>query len=227
MSYATDGTYIPLSLDGATAHSKYYQVPLVVPTEENFKPFGRLVTDYDKEEVWLVTWPQKGRRPIMAGSGNRAGIIEGDFVHKWQPDGKVMGSNEAVGYPPYEIGRLAPGEPLANGRRSYVIAREANHHPDGGQVFFPLQPMAPFVALLAPPKEDVTPSDFVAFYFDGSSGLQIHPEVWHQPLYPALADEQTFRTKQGAVHACVTFDSLSEFGVYLKVPLLPELIATA
>ena len=223
MAYLPDGSYDPLSLDGVNEQSKFHEVPLIRATEENFKPFGRLVYDYDTEDVWLVTWPQQGRRPIMEGSGRLGGIIDGDFLHQWM-DNKIFASNEAVGYPPYPTGILPPGHDLKS-RRSHVVVREVNHHPDGGQVFFPLQPLAPFVALLALPNEDVTPNDFVAFYFDGSCGLQILPSVWHQPMYP-LADKQKFRTKQGAVHACVTFDSLTEFDVYLKVPLLPELITS-
>ena len=40
------------------------------------------------------------------------------------------------------------------------------------KVFYPTNGDS-FVALLALPGDDVTPRDFVAFYFDGSCGLQI------------------------------------------------------
>jgi ureidoglycolate hydrolase len=102
-----------------------------------------------------------------------------------------------------------------------VLVREANAHPDGGQVFFPKSKEA-FVALLAPPGDEVHVEDFKAFYFDGSCGLQIFPDVWHQPLYP-VCDEASFLGKQGAVHACKLFDSVVEFGKWMRVPLLPSL----
>ena len=47
-----------------------------------------------------------------------------------------------------------------------------NYHPDGGQVFFPTAKNA-YVMILALPDDDCKPEDYVAFYFDGSCGLQI------------------------------------------------------
>ena len=96
--------------------------------------------------------------------------------------------------------------------------REANYHPDGGQVFFPSNG-DPFVALLALPTDDIKLDHFKAFYFDGSFGVQIHADIWHQPIYP-INDEATFLGKQGAVHACVAVDTVEEFGEYLLVPLI-------
>ena len=55
-----------------------------------------------------------------------------------------------------------------------MLCRGLNYHPDGGQVFFPVE-RVPFVMLLALPGDDVRLEDFVAFYFDGSIGLQIKP----------------------------------------------------
>ena len=77
---------------------------------------------------------------------------------------------------------------------------------------------APFVALLARPSDDITPADFVAFWFDGSTGIHIDPGVWHQPLFPA-GPSLDFDDKQGRVHACIAVDFVREFGVYIEVPL--------
>ena len=76
----------------------------------------------------------------------------------------------------------------------------------------------PFVAVLAKPTDDVRPEDFVAFQCDGSFGIQIFPEVWHQPAAP-IGQRMTIDNKQGRVHACVDFNALTEFGCYLEVPL--------
>ena len=100
---------------------------------------------------------------------------------------------------------------------SRVLVREANYHPDGGQIFSP-RDRKPFVALLALPGDDVSPADFVAFYCDGSFGIHIDPNVWHQPLFP-LGERIVFDDKQGRVHACVACDFVKEAGVYLSVPL--------
>ena len=44
-----------------------------------------------------------------------------------------------------------------------------------------------------------------------SPGIHIDTNVWHQPVYP-IGDEATFYGKQGAVHACVAYDSVEEHG---------------
>ena len=44
------------------------------------------------------------------------------------------------------------------------------------KVWFPTHGDA-FVMLLAPIGDDITPKDFVAFYFDGSCGLQVKPGI--------------------------------------------------
>ena len=74
---------------------------------------------------------------------------------------------------------------------SYFYVREANYHPDGGQVVCPVNE-SPFVILLSKGSEeggriqtdDVQPTDFQAYYCDGTFGLQIMPAVWHQPIIP-------------------------------------------
>eukprot|EP00730_Choanoeca_flexa_P015323 TRINITY_DN7014_c0_g1_i4.p1 TRINITY_DN7014_c0_g1~~TRINITY_DN7014_c0_g1_i4.p1 ORF type:complete len:112 (+),score=23.76 TRINITY_DN7014_c0_g1_i4:59-394(+) len=78
-----------------------------------------------------------------------------------------------------------------------------------------------FVCLLALPNDDVKAKDFVAFYCDGSFGIHINADVWHQPVYP-LADVATYYGKQGAVHACAAYDSVDEENIWLNVPLNPD-----
>ena len=46
-------------------------VPLIPCNENTFREFGRLVHDFDNEEVWITTWPQTGWRPICGGTGNQ------------------------------------------------------------------------------------------------------------------------------------------------------------
>lgn len=46
-------------------------------------------------------------------------------------------------------------------------------------------------------------------------GIHIDTNVWHQPVYP-LADEATFLGKQGAIHACVAYDSVAEHGKWCE-----------
>ena len=92
-----------------------------------------------------------------------------------------------------------------------------NYHPDGGQLFFPLE-QKPFVVPVALPGDDLKPEDVVAFWCDGTRGLYIHPNIWHEGIFP-VADRQRFLDRQGRVHARVSCDFGREFGVYLSVPL--------
>lgn len=196
-----------------------HPVPLKRGTAENLQGYAKIETSFATAEVEIVTWPQPGWRPVVAGTGNQGGITQGDFEMRWVGD-FVYAQNHAVnGH--YVTGwftdPISASEESRNVDHAQVLVREANYHPDGGQVFFP-RDNVPFIALLALPGDDVKPQDFVAFYCDGSFGLNLHPGVWHQPLYP-LAERAVFDDKQGRVHACIAVDFVTEFAVYLSVPL--------
>jgi hypothetical protein len=196
-----------------------HRVPLVAATPESLLGYGHVVPDFAAARVAIVTWPQPGRRPIVAGTGNEGGIVEDSFV--MQRHGEIQHAhNRAVGRS-YITGWFADPatasaarEPADTGR---IYTHEANYHPDSGQIFSP-RDGAGFVALLAKPGDEVTPQDFVAFHCDGSFGIHIDPNVWHQPVFP-LAPNATFDDKQGRVHACVAVNFVTEFGCYLEVPL--------
>jgi hypothetical protein len=53
-----------------------------------------------------------------------------------------------------------------------MLLWHANHHPDGGHLFFPQQ-RQPFYVPLALPGDDVKPGRFVCFRFDGRQALYI------------------------------------------------------
>ena len=117
--------------------------------------------------------------------------------------------NLAVGCDPYTTAVLTDVKS--------ILTREANYHPDSGQVFYPVDEV-PFYLLLAKEGDDIKATDFVAFYFDGTVGCQIKPGIWHQPPYPVRRAE--FLNKQGAVHACVGYDSIEEEECWLEIILV-------
>ena len=198
----------------------WLEVPLVRATSETLQKYGKLVDDYHDYPVEIVTWPAPGRRPIDAGTGNEAGTTSGNFDFWWQGD-LLYGHNQAVNAQ-YLLGwsknpieaKSSPDTPVD---RTRVLLWHANYHPDGGQLFFPLDGL-PFVVPLARPGDDVKPTDFVAFYVDGGKGLYIHPNVWHEGVFP-LADKASFYDEQGKVHARVSCNIAQEFGLFLSVPL--------
>ncbi len=205
----------------ARNEARVVEARAVWATAESLAGYGRLVADFASAEVAIVTWPQPGRRPVVAGTGNEGGVVADvfEFARKGQVQHAV---NRAVGRG-YVTGWFDdPGtarEDAPPRDSTRLFTHEANYHPDGGQVFHP-RAGASFVALLAKPGDDVRPEDFVAFHFDGRAGVHIDPGVWHQPVFP-LGETAVFDDKQGRVHACIAVDFIGEFGAYVAVPLLP------
>ena len=198
---------------------KILDVPLVKATEESLKGYATIVKSYEDAEVEIVTWPQQGWRPVVPGTGNEGGITEGEFVMEWVGN-MAYGRNHAVDKF-YVTGwfddPINASESASNVDRSRIYVREANYHPDGSQIFYP-KDNAEFIAVMALPGDDIKPEDFTAFYCDGSFGVNILPNVWHQPFY-CLKEKAGFQDKQGKVHACIAVDFAEEFQTYLSVPL--------
>ncbi|MEE3373261.1 MAG: ureidoglycolate lyase [Planctomycetota bacterium] len=196
----------------------WIEVPIVEATAEALQRYGRLVDQPDGCEVEIVRWPAQGWRPVDQDSGDEGGTTEGIFLSEWKGD-VLYGQNEAVGGH-YVLGYAdSPEQSQESSQRppEQVLLWHANYHPDGGQLFFPLQ-KSEFLVPLALPGDDVAPADFVAFRFTGSQGLYIHPGVWHEGVYP-ISGRQRFFDKQGAVHARVSVDFAREFSCLLRVPL--------
>lgn len=194
-------------------------VPLVMATDEVLGGYGHLVDDPQDCRVEITRWPAQGWRPVDDGTGDEGGTTEGVFEGLWKGD-VLTGCNEAVGGD-YVLGWSCDPQQAsavsATVPRTRVLLWHLNYHPDGGQLFFPLEKM-PFVVPLALPGDDLKPQDVVAFWFDGSKGLYIHPGIWHDGIFP-LQDHQRFFDRQGKVHARVSADLGVEFGCYLSVPL--------
>ncbi len=194
-------------------------IPLVRATAENLLGFGHLV--YESPETYpieIVRWPASGWRPVDLDSGDEGGTKQGIFVSRW--DGDVLyGVNEAVGGN-YVLGYACAPEDARRGHQQeakQILLWHCNYHPDGGQLFFPLD-HKPFLVPLALPGDDRKPREFVGFWFDGSCGLYIHPNIWHDGVF-TLKGEQRFFDKQGAVHARVSMDFAREFQCLLCVKL--------
>jgi len=196
-----------------------HQVPLIEATDESVKGYGCLVGNPDDMQIEIVTWPAQGWRSVDEGTGNEAGYVEGIFKGEWTGD-TLMGTNDAVsGH--YVLGwSTVPQQAAATEQtvpRDQVLLWHLNYHPDGGQLFYPLE-KRPFVVPVALPGDDLKPEDVVALWCDGSKGLYINPGIWHEGIFP-VEDDQRFLDRQGRVHARVSCALGEEFGVYLSVPL--------
>jgi hypothetical protein len=195
-----------------------HAMPVVEATDATLAGYGCLVDDYRDFAIEIVRWPAQGWRPVDEDCGDEGGTTEGVFVSQWQGD-ILYGRNEAVGGH-YVLGYATSPE-LANEQHDrapeQVLLWHANYHPDGGQLFFPLD-NRPFVVPLALPGDDVAPDDFVCFAFAGDKGLYIHPNIWHEGVF-ATSGKQRFFDRQGAVHARVSVDFAREFGCLLSAKL--------
>jgi ureidoglycolate lyase len=197
---------------------KILDVPLVRATASALAGNGEIVRDPHAHRIEIVPWPLAGWRRLDAGTGIEGGTTEGIFACEWRGN-ELFGRNEAVGGH-YVIGfRELPevarlGVMLGDGR---VLLWHCNYHPDGGQLFWPLDGQ-PFVVPVALPGDDLKPETFKAFWSDGSFGIYIHPGIWHEGVFPVTPTGRFF-DKQGKVHARVSCDIAREFGVLLGVPL--------
>tara|TARA_B100001123_G_C15340832_1_gene1034806 strand:- start:6116 stop:6754 length:639 start_codon:yes stop_codon:yes gene_type:complete len=199
------------------------EIPLIEATNQNLKGYGYLVNDFDQCEIEIVTWPKQGWRNIEEGTGNEGGTTEGPFETWWE-EGILYGRNTAVEHKGeydkdgrYLLGYSSDPDDfsyhLTNEDPSQIYIWHVNYHPDGGQLFFP-EGNKPFISPLALPGDDIQPDNFKAFYFDGSQGLYIHPNIWHEGVFPTKG-RAIFKGKQGKVHARVSIDLLKEFRSYL------------
>jgi len=199
------------------------EIPLIEATNKSLEGYGCLVDNFDKCEIEIVTWPKQGWRSIEEGTGNEGGTTEGPFETWWEKN-ILYGKNNAVEHNSeydkegkYLLGYSSVPEDSKNKliiqdpKQIYIW--HVNYHPDGGQLFFP-EDNKPFISPLALPGDDIQLSHFKAFYFQGSQGLYIHPNVWHEGVFPTKG-RATFKGKQGKVHARVSIDLLKEFKSYI------------
>lgn len=202
----------------STGVRRVHDTPLVVATPASLEGYGLLVDEPRTFPIEIVRWPAQGWRSVDPGSGDQGGVTEGLFEFCWK-GATLYARNHAVG-DSYLFGWSTWPEEAAGasgGARERALIWRANYHPDGGQLFHPLDGQS-FVVPLALPGDDVTPQSFVTFWCDGRRALYLHPNVWHGALVPH-DDEARFLDRQGRVHARVSVDFVREFGCYLGVPL--------
>ncbi len=203
---------------GLQANLKTIQVPLVRATPESMAGYGHIVIDPSATKIQIVRWPAKGWRPVDEDSGDEAGTTEGVFTSCWDGD-VLLGKNEAVGGE-YILGYSVDPSVAERGhmrKPKRILMWHANYHPDGGQMFFPIDDR-PYLVPLALPGDDVNPEDFKFFLFKGSEGCYIHPDIWHDGVF-TIDGQQRFFDRQGRVHARVSVDFAREFDCLVEVNL--------
>jgi hypothetical protein len=197
---------------------RHFKIPIVEATPETVKDYGWLVDDPASCTIEITRWPAQGKRPVDTDSGDEGGTTEGIFSSEWK-GGILYGLNEAVGGH-YILGYAADPDQcseLSLAQPEKILMWHANYHPDGGQLFFPLE-NRPFLVPVALPGDDVHPEKFICFLCNGQQGLYIHANIWHEGVF-AVSGKQRFLDRQGAVHARVSVDFAREFHCLLEIPL--------
>jgi hypothetical protein len=125
------------------ADIRLIDVPLVRATPESLAYYGEIVRDPKAHRVEIVPWPLSGWRRLDVGTGIEGGTTEGIFACEWRGN-ELLGHNEAVGghyvtgfREPPDLAKRA-GVALGGGR---VLLWHCNYHPDGGQLFWLLDPL--------------------------------------------------------------------------------------
>ena len=119
---------------------RFHVPPLVAASDDSLAGYGCLVDEPKAFPIEIVRWPAQGWRPVDESSGDQGGVTEGLFEFCWKGD-TLYARNNAVG-DSYLFGWSTwPEEATTSGPgilRERALIWRANYHPDGGQLFYPL-----------------------------------------------------------------------------------------
>ncbi len=190
----------------------YYEVPLKKLNSENAQGIGVCFTKFEDVEIELCRWPTQGKRPLISTRGYGA-VIEEEFRVYWR--GLTVFSAGHQNARGGATGKIV-SDPKSHSK--YVLLHWLSAHLDAGEALIPKNG-EPSIFLVAPPKEDVKPEDFLALYSDGSCGISIHPGVWHTAPISLSEKEVVYQRKQGSIYATIDCFLLKEHNTWLKIPL--------
>ena len=176
---------------------KILDVPLVRASPEIARGLRRDRARSREHRIEIVPWPLAGWRKLDAGTGIEGGTTEGIFACEWRAT-SLWAATKRWADTMSSAFAIAGGRAAGATGDGRVLLWHCNYHPDGGQLFWPIDGQ-PFVVPVAPPGDDLEPENFVAFWSDGSFGIY-HPSrhLARGPV-PGRADRPLLRQAgQGA-----------------------------
>ena len=167
------------------------RVPVKHLREEDVEGFGEVIRDLDDV------------RPVI-----REGEMVRERMEMERRDDGLYFTNHAIG----DEGVVAT---VVDGaaRVSFV-----NYNGDATQAFIGADRL-PTIFLLAKPTDSPRPEDFVAFYFDGSLGMSMLPDVWHTSPLPVEGSQSYENTQGNGYHHATVGHDFRDDGVVLEVLL--------
>lgn len=193
---------------------QYYEMSVKPLTPENVEGLGVIFTDFKTANIELCPWPVTGKRSLIS-PGGYSSVHQEEFKVFWR--GSTILS---AGHQNARGGASGKIWVDPNTGKQFALVQWFSAHLDAGEAFVAPKGQ-PWIFLLAPPKDDVTPDDFIALYSDGDCGLSIHPGVWHTAPISLSEQEIVFKRKQGSIYATIDCLLVQEHNTWLKVPLQP------
>jgi hypothetical protein len=204
-------------------------------TEDNFRNYGNLFTDFSKEIPRINRWPKHPRGFREVHDGVSGGYTEGSFSVEWVTEttgqAKLHVVNDSVADGDY---CFAETEGPEDAEGSLVkVYRELNHHCDGSQMFF-CETHEIYLLLCENNHQDpgfpdhVDPTKFVCFKIPKGIGAHINSYIWHCPpmISPKVQETKFYGTKvqvftkQGRVHSKIYYDPVEEHRIVFGIKIL-------
>ena len=188
-------------------------------TAATLEGYGYLVDDPAKCKIEIVRWPAQGTRPVDLDTGDQGGTTDGHVRQRVEGRHPLwpQRSRRRPLHPRVRRGARAAPMPTTRAPRSASCSGMRTTIRTAASSFS-RSTGSRFSFRSRCPGDDVAPGKFVCFRFDGSQGLYIHPNIWHEGVF-ATSGSQRFFDQQGAVHARVSVDFAREFGCLLEAPI--------
>ena len=165
--------------------------------------------------IEIVRWPAQGWRAVDEDSGDEGGTTQGVFVSQWRGD-VLYGRNEAVDghYVLAYAGEPSRADESHDRVPERMLLWHCNYHPDGGQLFFPLE-RSRSTCRSRCRATTCSPSSSYAFASTAGAACTSIPACGTRAC-SLRSGTQRFFDQQGAVHARVSIDFAREFGCLLE-----------
>tara|TARA_Y100001935_G_scaffold172209_1_gene142142 strand:- start:487 stop:1086 length:600 start_codon:yes stop_codon:yes gene_type:complete len=176
------------------------------------KKMGKIFTNLKNHDIEKKPWPYSGKYKLNNTYGFGDTVL--GLMHSELTDDKFLVTNNAI-----DRSDIA-GEVKKLNNNLYLQLSWFNYHIDSSQTFCPLNAQSSYV-VLAEPRENIKPQDFLLFKINGNQNLTINPGVWHTNPIPINPPPSIFSclSIQSSLHVTVDIDLKDFFNYKLSIKL--------